>query len=258
MSDTMTLYEPKERLLTEVQRLLASSMIDLELDPEDLDTAFVVALDVYRQRSGNSMQENFHFLDFQPDVWQYELPEEVQEVRQIYRRTIGGTAGGAAIDPFSLAFTNNIYMTQNPGALGTTGSGILATYDLAMQYQMLVGRMFGMYVQYTYDSSTHILTIHRRFSSVETLVLHTYDTRPVNEILGDPYARPWLRSYTLATCKQMLGEARSLFSNVAGPQGGITLNGDAMKAEAKEMMEKLETDLKEFIDQHIGMPICIG
>lgn len=258
MSGSQNQLQPRQKLIDEISRLLAGSMIDLELDPEDFDVAFTVALDVYRQRSGNALEEAFLFLDVQPDVGQYRLPDDVQEVRTIYRRTIGGTAGGAAIDPFSLAFTNNIYMIQNPGALGTTGSGILATYDLAMQYQMLVGRMFGMFVQFTYDSATHVLTLHRKFTAVETVVLHIYNTRPENIILQDPYARPWLRSYTLAMCKQMLGEARSLFSTVAGPQGGITLNGEAMKAEAKEMMEKLETDLREFIDQHIGMPIVVG
>jgi hypothetical protein len=249
---------PRQKLFNEVSRLLGSGMIDLELEPDDYDIAFNVALDVYRQRSGNAMQESFLFIDVQPDQGKYRLPDDVQEVRAIYRRTIGGSAGGAAVDPFSLAFTNNVYMIQNPGALGSTGSGILATYDLAMQYQMLVGRMFGMFVQFDYDSSQHILTMHRKFNSVETVGLHIYNTRPEDVVLGDPYARPWLRNYTIAMCKQMLGEARSMFSTIAGPQGGFTLNGEALKTEAKEMMEKLETDLKEFVDQHIGMPIIIG
>ena len=30
----------------------------------------------------------------------------------------------------------------------------------------------------------------------------------------------------------MLGEARSKFATIAGPQGGSTLNGDALKNEA--------------------------
>jgi hypothetical protein len=250
---------PRQKLINEVLRLLGGgSMVDLELDPEDFDLAFNVALDVYRQRSGNAMEEGFVFLDVQPDVNQYQLDSSIQEVREISRRTIGGTAGGTAIDPFSLAFTNNIYMIQNPGALGSTGSGILATYDFAMQFQMLAGRMFGMFVNYQYDSALHILTIHRKFSAVETVALHVYTTRPENVLLADPYARPWLRSYTIAMCKQMLGEARSMFSTIAGPQGGFTMNGEAMKTEAKEMIADLETQLKEFLDQHTGMPFCIG
>ncbi len=248
----------RKKLINEVSKMMGGNLIDLQMDEDDFDTAFNIALDTYRARSGNAMEESFIFLDVQPDVNVYQLPDEVQEVLTILRRTIGGTAGGAAIDPFSLAFTNNIYMIQNPAALGTTGAGILATYDVAMQYQMLVGRMFGMFFQFTYDSATHLLTLHRKMSAVETLCIHCYNTRPESVILADPYARPWLRNYTLACSKQILGEARSMFGTIAGPQGGFSMNGDALKSEAKEMMDKLETDLKEFIDQHRGMPLVIG
>jgi hypothetical protein len=238
--------------------MLGGGIISIELDPEHFDVAFTVALSRYRQRSGNAMQESFLFLDVQPDTATYRLPDDVQEIIGIYRRTVGGTSGGAAIDPFSLAFTNNIYMIQNPGALGSTGSGMLATYDLAMQFQSLVGRMFGREVMYIWDPATKTLTLERKFSSVEQIVLHAYNTRPENVILVDPYGRPWLRDYTLAWCKQMLGEARSKFSTIAGPQGGFSLNGEVMKTEAKAEMERLETELLNFVDQHIGMPFVVG
>lgn len=204
------------------------------------------------------MMESFLFLDVQPEQATYRLPDEVQEVRSIYRRTVGGTSGGAAIDPFSLAFVNNIYMLQNPGALGSSGSGTLATYDFAMQYQNLVGRMFGRDVQYVWDPATKNLTVERRFSAVEQVALHVYNTRPEAVILDDPYARPWLRDYTIAMCKQMLGEARSKFSTIAGPQGGFTLNGETMKQEAKADMERLDKELTDLVDQHWGWPMVVG
>src|ERR1700759_3374821 len=124
------LLSARQHLINEVMLYLGHGIIDIELDPAHADFAVTAAFSRYRQRSGNAIEESFLFLDVQPDVQSYTLPEEVQEVRSIYRRSIGGTSGGAAIDPFSLAFTNNIYMIQNPGALGTTGAGILATYDL--------------------------------------------------------------------------------------------------------------------------------
>ena len=44
----------------------------------------------------------------------------------------------------------------------------------------------------------------------------------------------------------MLGEARSKFATIAGPQGGGQLNGDTLKNEAAQEMEKLEAEvLKE-------------
>ncbi len=249
---------PRQKLIREIERLMGGGLIDLQMEPEDFNTAFEIALDTYRMRSGNAMMESFAFLDVQPDVNEYRLPDEVQEVRQIFRRTIGGTSGGASIDPFSLAFTNNIYMIQNPGALGTTGAGILATYDIAMQYQMLVGRMFGMFVNYTYNSANHMLLLHRKIAATETFMLHIYNTRPENELLADPYARPMIRNYTLAHSKIILGEARSAFSTIAGPQGGFSMNGDTLKQEGQALIEKIDKELMDYLDQHIGAALVIG
>lgn len=248
----------RQQFLHQVRLLLGDGLITIELDPAHYDAALDVSISRYRQRSGNAMEEAFLFLDVQPDVAIYKLPDDVQEVRSIYRRTLGGTAGGASVDPFSLAFANNIYMIQNPGALGSTGSGMLATYDLAMQFQSLVGRMFGRDVMYLWNPATKMLTLERRFGAAEQVVLHIYNTKPEIVLLSDPYASRWLQDYTIAWCKQMMGEARSKFSTVAGPQGGFTLNGEALKTEAKTEMDRLEQELKDLVDQHDGWPFVIG
>ena len=69
---------------------------------------------------------------------------------------------------------------------------------------------------------------------------------------------PWLRDYTLAQCKMMLGQAYEKFSTIAGPQGGTSLNGSALKTEAQAMMEKLEEDLKNYIDGGDPLSFIIG
>ena len=56
----------------------------------------------------------------------------------------------------------------------------------------------------------------------------------------------------------MLGEARSKFATIAGPQGGSTLNGDALKAEATAEMEKLEEEVKMNIAGGNGYGFIIG
>jgi len=247
----------RQKLINEIKLRLGAQIVDLELDPEHYDLAVDMALGRYRQRSDNSLEESFVFLDVQPDVATYTLPDEVQEVRAIYRRSIGGTAGGAAIDPFSLAWTNNLYLLQNPSSFGS-GSGTLALYDFAMQYQETVGRMFGRDIMFIWDASTKRLTLQRRFGAVEQIALHVFNARPESAILNDVYARPWIRDYATAICKQIIGEARSKFGNLAGPQGGITLNGDALKTEAAAEIERLDNELTQFIEQHMGMPFVIG
>src|SRR3712207_5419849 len=116
----------RDKLIKEIQIRLGAGIIDNELDAEHFDYAVTVAIDRYRQRSGNSLEESFVFLQIQPEVSIYTLPSEIQEIRDVYRRGIGGTSGGgAAVDPFSLAYTNNMYMLQNPGNMSGGGSGTL-------------------------------------------------------------------------------------------------------------------------------------
>jgi hypothetical protein len=56
----------------------------------------------------------------------------------------------------------------------------------------------------------------------------------------------------------MLGEARSKFATIAGPQGGTSLNGDALKAEAQTELDKLEQDLYNLVDGQMPMTWVIG
>jgi hypothetical protein len=250
--------DARETLIKGIQLRLGAGMIDVELDPEHYDYAIQNAEDRYRQRSSNGVEESFVFLDIQPKVQTYTLPPEVQTVQSVYRRGIGGAGGGAAVDPFSLAFTNNLYMIQNPGGLGGSGSGTLATYDFAMQFQEQAARMFGRDVMYTWDPATSRITFQRIFHAVENVAIHVHNTRPLAVLLKDPYAKLWIRDYATAYCKLMLGEARSLYQNLGGPQGGVSLNGDAIKQEGKDEMDRLEDEIKNFVDSDIGMPFTIG
>lgn len=56
----------------------------------------------------------------------------------------------------------------------------------------------------------------------------------------------------------MLGEARSKFATIAGPQGGSTLNGDSLKAEAQSEMEKLEVEVSMAVAGGVGYGFTIG
>jgi hypothetical protein len=249
---------PRQKLIKEMSLTLGGGMVDVELDPEHYDFAIDAAVERYRQRAANAVEESFVFLEFQTDVSSYTLPNEVQTVRACYRRTIGGSAGGAAIDPFSLSFVNNIYMIQNPGGLGGGGSGTLATYDMAMQFQELAGRMFGRDLLYVFDPVSKKITFQRKFHSPEHVVLHVYNERPEDILLKDPYSKPWLRDFATAKAKMMIGEARSKFQSLGGPQGGVTLNGEALKQEAAAEFERLEMELKNLADGSDGYPFIIG
>ena len=78
------------------------------------------------------------------------------------------------------------------------------------------------------------------------------------KLLKDYLASQGIKDYTVAVCKYMLGEARSKFATIAGPQGGSTLNGDALKSEAQAEMEKLEQDVATQVAGGVGYSFTIG
>lgn len=232
--------ESKQKVYDYCRIMLGDGMIDVELDPIHYETALDKSLGVFRQRSDNAVEESYVTLTLIEDQNEYILPNEIQQVRQIFRRSVGsrtgGGQGGTVFEPFNLAYTNT-YL------LSSTNMGGLATYELFAQYQELVGKMFGSFINFTWHPQTHKLIIQQRPRSEEQVLLQVYNQKPDFSIINDTYSGQWIKDYTLANCKYMLGQAREKFATIAGPAGGTALNGAAMKAEAQSDIERLTVEL---------------
>jgi len=233
--------QAKQQVFDFCKAMLGDGMVDVELDPIHYETALNRALAVFRQRSDNAVEESYVFLNLLVDTNEYILPAEIQQVRQIYRRSIGsrtgGGSGGTVFEPFNLAYTNT-YL------LSSTNMGGLLTYELFAQYQELVGKMFGSFINFTFNSQSKKLRIEQRPRTEESVMLLCYNVRPDFALISDTYSGQWIKDYALANCKMMLGQAREKFAQIAGPQGGSSLNGAALKTEAQTEMDKLMEDLK--------------
>jgi hypothetical protein len=233
----------RQKVIEYVQAMLGSGMIDVELDPIHYNTAIDRALAKFRQRSSNVDQND------------YILPKDVIQVRQLYRRSIGsrsgGGDGGSLFEPFNLAYSNT-YL------LSSTNMGGLATYYAFASYQKQVGKMFGSDINFTWNRTSKVLTIMQRPRGPEEVLMWMYNYRPDFNLLQDPYAGQWLKDYSLAASKLMLGEAREKFATIAGPQGGTQLNGAALKGEGKAEMELLEQDLINYKEGGTPLTFVIG
>ena len=244
----------KQELIDYVRLQLGAQIIDLELDAEHYEAAYQRTLGVYRQRAQNAYEESYSFLELVTNVNIYDLPQEVITVRQIFRRTFGDSTGPFAsnFDPFSQASMNVYLMNFNV-------AGGLATYDFYSQYVELAGRMFGAYMNYTWNPVTKKLQLIRDPKGTgESVLLWTYNLKPEFNLLSDFQIRQWFRDYMVANCKMIIGEAREKFGQIAGPQGGGTLNGTAMKGEAQAAMDRCLEDLKNYVDGSAPLTWVIG
>ena len=244
----------KQNLIDYVRLQLGDQIVDIELDAEHYEAAYQRTIGVYRQRAQNAYEESYIFMELVTNVNIYDLPQEVQSVRQIFRRTFGDSTGPFAsnFDPFSQASMNVYLMNFNV-------AGGLATYDFYSQYVELAGRMFGAYMNYTFNPVTKKLQLIRDPKGTgEAVLLWCYNLKPEFNLLSDFQIVQWIRDYMVANCKLIIGEAREKFSTIAGPQGGGTLNGAAMKAEAQASMDKLVEDLRNYVDGSQPLSWVIG
>ena len=249
-----TLQTLKQTLIEYVQLQLASQIVDIELDDEHYEAAFQKTIGTYRQRAQNAYEESYIFMELVKDVNIYTLPQEIVTVRQIFRRTFGDSTGPFAsnFDPFSQASMNVYLMNFNV-------AGGLATYDFYSQYVELAGRMFGAYMNYTWNPVTKKLQLIRDpKGSGENVLLWCYNLKPEVNLLQDFQISQWIRDYMVANCKYIIGEAREKFGTIAGPQGGGTLNGSAMKSEAQAQMDSQIEQLKNYVDGSQPITFVIG
>lgn len=238
------LTQLKEALFENLRLRLGGDIIDLELDPDHYEAAYDYAIKTYRQRAQNATVESYTLMRVEKNVDTYTLPSEFINVRCLYRRTVGLETGpsSTAFDPFSSAILNTYLLNYNY-------TGGLATYDFYAGYVELAARMFGGYVTYTFNPVTKVLRVVRDFKgSGERILIWADIQRPEVELIQDPGAGVWIADFILAVLKGIIGEAREKFGSIAGPGGGTSLNGTAMKAESKADQERLLDDLRKYQD----------
>jgi hypothetical protein len=260
-STSMSTSDLKRSEITDYIRMrLGDGIVDVELEKEHYEMAIKQALVKYRQRASNSTEESYAFLDLLPETQEYILPPEIQTVKVIHRRGIGSVTGTTAsqFEPFASGYLNTYMLTA-----GRVGG--LTNYELFVDYQKLAMRMFGGFMDFTFNPVTKKLTIIRKMpfgyagaDQAESVLLHIFNVKPDQMIFNDTYAFPWIQEYAYSFAKRIIGEARSKFNTIVGPQGGTSLNGDALKSEAQTEMDKLEEDLKTFVDGSMPMTWVTG
>ncbi|MEY4331474.1 MAG: hypothetical protein RLZZ196_212 [Bacteroidota bacterium] len=345
-----TLNQLRNDIIDYIRLRLGDQMIDVELDKEHYDLAIKQALAKYRQRAANSVEESYCFLDLLPEVQEYILPNYIQEVRCVYRRGIGSVTGTTAsqFEPFASGYLNTYMLVA-----GRVGG--LTNYEFFVSYQKLAMRMFGGFMNFTWNRVTKKLTLVRKIpqyghtyftlggisasgtsagavitinlnqpvtmavgdsvyiqncpvdgynaqyilqsinntgtiltvlanqslaatsvsgfglsqtqvwspnvdglENTESVLLQVYNYKPDSVIISDTQVYPWIQEYALALCKSMLGQARSKFATVNSPQGGTQLNGTALIQEAATEIEKLENELKTYVDGSVPLSFVIG
>ena len=74
-----------------------------------------------------------------------------------------------------------------------------------------------------------------------------YDNIPYENI--NSIGKQWIRKYSLALCKEMLGQIRGKFTTIPIPGESVTLNHSELLAQAKDEQQQLKDKLREILKE---------
>lgn len=240
-----------ERLFRSCYIRLGGSSIRVELEDEDYETAWDVAVRHYRMLSSRSVYRTYGFLVLKHMQQEYVLPEEIDNVMDI-QRVRGFFAAGAAFDPFNAATANMILRNARP-ASGFMG---VATYDFFLQFEKTLGRVFAREIPFLFRPENHTLYIAQmpKYGSSpsgaggERVLLDCQVVKSFDELLSDHFSRKYLEDMCLAQLKMILGRSYSKFTSLPGSQGGMALGGDKLLQEGIDEWLKLEQGILDYSD----------
>jgi len=107
-----------------------------------------------------------------------------------------------------------------------------------------------MWVEFFVDSNTPWIDDSGQDNGVEgvnnvnTLPFENVPYQKINSI-----GKQWIRRFTLALCKEILGNIRSKFGTIPIPGASVTLNGAALLGQAAAEQDKLREELKTIFDE---------
>lgn len=152
-----TVNSLKSDIVDYIRLRLGDQIVDVEADKEHYEMGIKQALIRYRQKSSNSVEESYAFLDLKPETQEYILPNYIVDVKQVFRRGIGSVTGTTAsqFEPFSSGYLNTYMLVA-----GRVGG--LTNYELFVDYQKLAMKMFGGFMNFTWNKVTKKITLVRK------------------------------------------------------------------------------------------------
>lgn len=236
-------YDERLRLIKVLKSQMGWPAVCVELTEEQFNIAIDNAIETFRQRSDNAYAHRFVLLTLQPNQQMYYLNDPRQKTDKIVNILRIGRVnqlGTAQLnDPiYGQLFIPNIY--GHPGQID------LVSIHLMQQLSETFERMFAGNLMYTWDEASRQLYVQRHIPRAERVVLEVVMERTEQELLLDRWCKQWLQGWAMAELKEMLGLIRTKFSSVAGPNGGVTLNGDLLISEARLDFEDLQRQLNDY------------
>jgi hypothetical protein len=241
-------YDERLRLINVLKHQLGYPAVCNELSEEQFNVAIDNALDEFRRRADNAYSLRYVSYTLNQGQTQYYLndprdkTDKIVNVLKIHRiNQLGISSLSAETGLYAQAFFNQLYQGSNVDVL---------SIHLMNQLSETYEKIFAGNLMFTWDEASREMMILRRINQAnERVVLEVVMERTEQELLVDRWAKQWLQGWAQSELWEMLGEIRSKYGSVPGPNGGITLNGSDLLVRSNQQQTEL---LRQITDYEVG------
>ena len=230
----------RDELIDDIRSDLGEPTVKVELDPVSFDKIINKGLRWFRAKKGLITTAPITLL---PGLREYDFPLSAYEIVDVYLPFRSDILDVASLDFFDIIPANSLQVSSSNYGSGGGGS---FRFDSSGYMQMLQTlnqrrRIFAA-EQDWYVLGNKIHVQHKNLSGT-AVVFCKKDNIDVTDFRGrdeDLFYR-----YCLAKAKAVLGTIRSKYSTYPAAGGSITTDGEALKAESRDEMAKLDEEIAD-------------
>lgn len=224
-----------------IRQFLGYPTLQVELFKSQIEVAIDTALLLIRKYSGFSVTRNFFFLDLQPNQQIYTLTNKcvgfnkIVNIKEINRMRAGWIRSGlAGNDLFGVAALQQLY---------TVGSFDMLSFHLMSSYIKELEMLFATRIVYQWDEKSRQLRIFQHVPNHERVLVDAFIERTEQDLLTSRETSLWIKKWALAEAKQILGQTRGKYVNLAGPNGSTSLNAQDLLSQSSDEKTQLKEEL---------------
>jgi len=219
-------------LIEYIKERLGEPVIRVEVHEKQIRHAINRTVDTFIEHADDGTNLMFKTINVEAGTRSYTMDEDVHSIRDVYNTTEY---------KFDAVFPGRLLADQYGMHLTKTGG--LFTLELARQEIETINFYLRIKEIFNYNTTTKKLTfIQIPITSMQMGILYyeyvdKTDTSPI-------YDHHWIRDYSTALTKYQWGQNLTKYTGSMLP-GGLTTDAQTILTEAKEEIEKLETELRE-------------
>ena len=232
------------RMINSLKALMGWPVVCVELTDDHWNLAISNALSELRRRVDSAYEKGYVVMQLQPgqDVYYLNDPsigtDRIVDVLKVHRLNMMGLVNFTPDNIYAQQFLNHFYA---PGAAYDMVS-VHLIHGLSETYTQL----FAGDIAFNWREPSREVRVYRKVGTPEKVLIEVSLEKSEEELLYGRWTTNWIQQWAEAESMMILANIRGKFATLAGPNGGISLNADALRSEAQRLQEDCLRQVKEF------------